>query len=256
MRACCRASLNAAADEIAQLELAESIVASEAFLWLMSGGDPKWRDAHLSSLQPAYSKWIEISGGYARYNGLHRRLRARAATPEPTPEPIRAQPDPSWVPENITTGGSTSRPEPVRDLAAKVAAPFQTIPSGIEIARYFWHETERRNNGCDGIRLFRDGSDYCYLWVKAIVDHDLWHSYLLDIRTHVDGVETRDFLFLHAGADGAFDVEWHNQPIRFDAATEAHRERFATGMQWLARCSEKAIEDADSRALLSEEAQR
>jgi hypothetical protein len=129
-------------------------------------------------------------------------------------------------------------------------APFSEVPSGTSIARYFWEETERRNNGCDGIDLYRDGGDYCYLWVTAMIDLDMWHAYLLDVRTHV-GVEpgkigeTRDYLFLFAGAGGRFDVQWRNQPIDFGAPTDEHRDRLRAGMHWLASLTEKAIEDAE-----------
>lgn len=121
--------------------------------------------------------------------------------------------------------------------------PFADIPSGVDIGHYFWDETDRRNPGCDGIALYREGNSYCYLWMEAMVDHDMWHSYLLDIRTSARGKETRDFLFLHVGAGGVFEVEWHNQPIDFDAPTEAHWERFEAGMRWLTDRCEKAIED-------------
>lgn len=130
-------------------------------------------------------------------------------------------------------------------------APFLSVPSGVDLARYFWHETERRNPGCDGISLFREGRDYCYLWVTATVDLDMWEAHLLDVSTNVHAedrpfTETRDFLFLFAGGGGRFEVEWHNQPIRFDAATEAHRDRFVAGMAWFTSRIEQAIEDADA----------
>lgn len=126
-------------------------------------------------------------------------------------------------------------------------APFLGIPSGVDLAHYFWDETDHRNPGYDGIDLYREGNDYCYLWVEAMVDHDMWHSYLLEVRTHV-GVkpgefgETRDFLFLHVGGD-TFDVEWHNKPIRFDAPHEAHQDYFHDGMLWFLARIEKALED-------------
>lgn len=132
--------------------------------------------------------------------------------------------------------------------------PFGTIPSGLDIAHYFWDETDHRNVGCDGIDLWRgEGTDYCYLWVEAMVDLDMWEAYLLDVRTHV-GVklgelgETRDFLYLFVGAGGRFDVQWHNQPVDFAAPVDAHRDRFRTGMHWLASRIESSIEDADADA--------
>lgn len=141
--------------------------------------------------------------------------------------------------------------EIVHTSPAPKESPFLSVPSGIDIARYFWHETEHHNEGCAGISLFRDGSDYCYLWVETVVDLDMWLAYLLDVRTHVkvpqgEFGETRDYLFLFVGAGDLFDVEWHNQPIRFDAGVEAHRDRFRAGMEWLTSRIEKSIEDHDS----------
>lgn len=116
-------------------------------------------------------------------------------------------------------------------------APFLSMPGAVDLARYFWHEIvleQRLGNyhGCDGITLYRDGKDYCYLWVEATVDHDMWMSYLLDVRTKIDGIETRDYVFLDAGADDLFECEWHNQPIRFDAPVDAHIDRLHAGLKW------------------------
>lgn len=122
---------------------------------------------------------------------------------------------------------------------SKDPAPFEALPSGVEIARYFWEQTDRVNNGYDGIDLWRDERDYCYLWVETFVDMDLHKAYLLDVRTNIDTPpgelgEVRDFLFVLVGIlDGKFDVEWHNKPINFAAPYEEHRERFAEGMKWL-----------------------
>lgn len=123
---------------------------------------------------------------------------------------------------------------------SKDPAPFETLPSGMEIARYFWEQTDRVNNGYDGIDLWRDEEtgDYCYLWVTTFVDMDMYHAYLLDVRTNRETPpgefgEVRDYLFVMAGAMGKFDVEWHNKPINFAAPYEEHRERFAEGMKWL-----------------------
>jgi hypothetical protein len=124
-------------------------------------------------------------------------------------------------------------------------APFDHLPSGIEIARYFTEHTERRNRGYDGIDLYREGNDYCYLWVETFVDMDYWHAYLLDVRTHI-GVapgkigETRDYLAVVTGPVGAFEVEWHNQPHAFGAPGAA--DRFRAGMAWLVGRIEEATD--------------
>lgn len=119
---------------------------------------------------------------------------------------------------------------------------FAEPPTGVDIGRFFWHECilvdrdgpHRIGNyhGCDGIELYREGTEYCYLWVEATVDHDMWMDYLLDVRTKAGGTETRDYLYLNAGLGNLFEVEWHNSPIRFDAPTDDHIDRLMAGLEW------------------------
>lgn len=135
------------------------------------------------------------------------------------------------------------------DQSDEIDAPFLHVPSGIEIAHYFWDETNRRNNGCDGIDLFRDGNDYCYLWVEAMVDLDMWEAYLLDIRTHVDVPtgelgETRDYLFVMRGAGGLNAVEWHQHPVKFE---DDGWDRFVAAMHWFTGRIEGEVEAHETR---------
>jgi hypothetical protein len=105
----------------------------------------------------------------------------------------------------------------------------------MEIARYFWEETNRTHDA-EGINLWRDGKAYCYLWVEAMVDHDMWIDYLLDVRTHSgdrDFDETRDFLFV-SYRHGKLEVDWHQHPVKFDDEWEQHRERHRAGLHWFA----------------------
>lgn len=51
-------------DEKRQLFIAETIVSSEAFMWLMAGANHA--ESHLSALRPAYREWVSLSGGWAR----------------------------------------------------------------------------------------------------------------------------------------------------------------------------------------------
>ncbi len=44
--------------------IARGICDSEAFMWLMVGGDPNWRDAHLTALREAWSVYRAAGGGY------------------------------------------------------------------------------------------------------------------------------------------------------------------------------------------------
>lgn len=115
MRACCRASLNAAADE------------------LESSADSLIPDSASSDVALAYVNCTRIDTDW---------LRARAATPEPTPDDLAAHfrecdCHDSWDQCPCADGGHPKdgscdccprgtgicgpRPEPVRDLAAKVA---------------------------------------------------------------------------------------------------------------------------------------
>ena len=118
------------------------------------------------------------------------------------------------------------------------------IPSGIEIAHHFVDKYALNYihaQSADGFDLVRDGNEYCYMWMKAYVDYDYLSCFLLDIRTYVDGEETRDFLFV-ANVFGRVICEWHNRPIAFSASTQDHRERFLAGMTWFAERIELQME--------------
>lgn len=132
--------------------------------------------------------------------------------------------------------------EPTPETARK-ESPFLEVPGGIDIGRYFWHEIvmadqqvpHRRGqyHGCDGIDLWRDGGDYCYLWVEATVDHDMWMAYLLEVRTSRGGVESRDHLYLAAGAGDLFEVEWRNKPIApFQTPLDDNVDHHRDAMRW------------------------
>lgn len=133
----------------------------------------------------------------------------------------------------------------------KPEAPFLEVPDAISIAHYFMEETGRRNLGCDGIDLYREGRDYCYLWVEAMVDLDMWEAYLLDIRTHIavppgEMGETRDFLFVFVGAGNRFDVEWYNHPRTLSVRSQGDPwERWQAAMKWFTGLVEKSVEDAE-----------
>lgn len=143
-------------------------------------------------------------------------------------------------------------------------ARFDSIPGAVDIGRYFWHEVVmaeqtaipyRRGqyHGADGITLWRDGADYCYLWVDATVDHDMWMGFLLEVRTNIheaDGfAETRDHLYLAAGAGDLFEICWRNQPIQpfrtpLDDCIDHHRE----AMRWFVERDVGTIEDQNGGA--------
>lgn len=125
--------------------------------------------------------------------------------------------------------------------------PFAAMPSGVDIMHYFAEETEWRNNGGDGINLWRDGNDYTYLWVEAHVDHDIEHYFLLDIRTNINHEETRDYLWvsLNIFDRDSMECEWHNHPVAFGSTFEAHMARFEGGMEWfLGHIMDKRMEAA------------
>lgn len=116
--------------------------------------------------------------------------------------------------------------------------PFAEPPSGAEIANYFVEEHARNfdGQGCEGISLSRDGRDYCYLWVEAMVDHDLEQFYLLEVRTNREPHgETRDFLYVACGVGfgGKVECEWYNKPIKyFGPSQDEHMNHFYHGMRW------------------------
>lgn len=55
-------------DELKQLRAAEHILSSEPMMWLMAGSNHV--DSQLASIRGAYREWQQLSGGYAKYNGL------------------------------------------------------------------------------------------------------------------------------------------------------------------------------------------
>lgn len=126
------------------------------------------------------------------------------------------------------------------------ASPFAEVPSALGIAHYLWEETDR-THGCDGIKLWRDGASYCYLWIESMVDHDMWIDYLIEVRTKVgteDFNETRDYLFV-SYRQGKMEAEWHNKPIRFDAPTDHHIDRLRDGLIWFAERVVGVVERAN-----------
>jgi hypothetical protein len=115
---------------------------------------------------------------------------------------------------------------------------FVDMPSAVDIMHFFAEECEWRNQGYHGFDgehgMWREGNDYCYGWVEAHVDHDIWHFFLLDIRTHLNDKETRDYLWVTFNIfDGeSMECEWHNHPVSFGASHEEHLDRFQEGMKW------------------------
>lgn len=96
--------------------------------------------------------------------------------------------------------------------------PFDQLPSGGEIARYFLRHLSAKPQGSEGFDLYRDGEDYCYIWKVAELDLDLSCAYLLEVRTNTNGVETRDCLYVrHNPMDelGSLICEWYQKPVAF-----------------------------------------
>lgn len=128
-------------------------------------------------------------------------------------------------------------------IDARDAVPFKHFPSKEDIASYFWNSSARVNNGYAGIDLYRgEGGDYCYLWVETACDFDMYKAYLLDIRTHRSGNETRDWLFVWVGSRSRIIAEWYGHPIGFDAPSAEHRDRFVEGMYWMTGLIDKQFE--------------
>jgi hypothetical protein len=120
-------------------------------------------------------------------------------------------------------------------------SPFYDIPSGVGIAHYFMEELRAQRQGADGFPLWREGNDYCYLWVLSSIDLDYVETYLLDIRTNIGGTETRDFLKVEM-IGIRIECEWHNEPIAFRAPWLEHEARMNRGLNWLRSSTWSALD--------------
>lgn len=88
---------------------------------------------------------------------------------------------------------------------------FETLPSGLDIARWFRDEEfahRFQNVGGDATWLCRE--PHGALWHLATVDHDDQMFFLLVVIT--DGVQ--DLLFVTSGLRCALACEWRNQPTK------------------------------------------
>ncbi len=55
--------------------IAQEILASEDFMWLMVGADDAWVNSHISALRPAWRAYIEAGGktyGYGHHMDISR----------------------------------------------------------------------------------------------------------------------------------------------------------------------------------------
>lgn len=122
-----------------------------------------------------------------------------------------------------------------------MAMPFSQIPTGGEIARYFVEYLSQLSQGYDGFDLWRDGDDYCYIWRLAQLDFDFEGAWLLEVRTHTDGEETRDLLFVWL-KDGRVECEWRNTPVNVFCPADEMRDYLRKGYAWFHhRSSENLI---------------
>ena len=110
--------------------------------------------------------------------------------------------------------------------------PFDQLPSGWEIARYFVRRCANQQQTHEGFDLWRDGDEYSYVWKLVEIDLDYNHSWLLEVRTSTNGdEETRDLLIVRS-YDGEITYLWQNAPIAFSATPEAHEAYLRKGMEW------------------------
>lgn len=92
---------------------------------------------------------------------------------------------------------------------------FETLPSGLDIAKWFNHEERAgrfQNQGGDALWLCRE--PHGWLWHLATVDHDDQVFWLLVIGTSGDGVDTQDLLFITTGLRCPLACEWRNEPSK------------------------------------------
>jgi hypothetical protein len=95
---------------------------------------------------------------------------------------------------------------------------FSQMPTATQIVHYFISECAHKSQGSEGFDLYRDGGDYCYVWKLAEVDMDLSAAWLLEVRTSVNDVETRDFLYVrHNPSDelGGLFCIWYQKPVAY-----------------------------------------
>lgn len=74
-------------------------------------------------------------------------------------------------------------------------SPFYQMPTGIEIANYYIENCAKVPQGAEGFNLWQEDDEYCYVWETAKIDYDFQMAWLLEVRTFIGGIETRDFLF-------------------------------------------------------------
>lgn len=114
------------------------------------------------------------------------------------------------------------------------------IHTAESIAHWFADNYLSNWNGgqpCEGLEIERDGHDYCYAWMCAYVDRDLQIYFLLDIRTYVDGVETRDYLYISTGTYGE-RCQFQQAPVRFEDDTPT---RLYAGIRWMIELMESDV---------------
>lgn len=112
--------------------------------------------------------------------------------------------------------------------------PFDSMPTGSEIAHHFYNECAGERQGFDGFDLYRDGNDYCYLWVQGHFDFDLSESWLVEVRTHLNGTEVRDMMIVTTNK-GVMRWEWQGGPAhRFDSFYDEYQDYMTKALSWFA----------------------
>jgi len=119
--------------------------------------------------------------------------------------------------------------------------PFSQIPTGSQIAHYFVSECSTSNQGSEGFDLYRDGSDYCYIWETARLDLDYDGVCLLEVRTGHGEEETRDFLLVMM-VDGKIECEWRNKPVKVFCPSEAMKSHLRDGLAWFCMRSDRLFD--------------
>jgi hypothetical protein len=118
--------------------------------------------------------------------------------------------------------------------------PFDQLPSGGDIARYYVRELSQRSQGAEGFDLWRDGADYCYIWRLSELDFDYEGAWLLEVRTNKDDVEFRDLLLVWQ-KEGRIECEWRNTPVKIFCPSDEMREYLRNGFAWFAKRSSEML---------------
>ena len=112
--------------------------------------------------------------------------------------------------------------------------PFDTMPTGGEIAHHFIEVCAYTQQDAQGYDLWRDGQDYCYLWMQGHFDFDMSQSWLIEVRTYLNGAEVRDMMIV-TSKHGHLRWEWQGGPSHPNRASyDEYQDYMSKALSWFA----------------------